>query len=130
MSFPKISKVVRGMCNDVPFVIPLCVGGGPIVTGQYIKRDKILLSGADCCHPDVVVHTTKEEIDDTMNAMTESEAKVLFKRVWDVIKEVNTDELYARGGKEWTDFMNDIVLFYVARFKLFNMPMPMIPNVE
>ena len=109
------------------FPIKITGGSGKVMNlDDYPMTGVIDLSGADVFCPDVVVRTTVAEIKNLMRDMSKNEAKNLFPQVWNAIKTVNTDELYARGGQKWTDFMNDILLYYVARFKIFNTPMPMI----
>ena len=92
---------------------------------------EIVLSGHDAFHPDVMIRTTKKEINEVIDEMdTMDKAKHYFRQSWDRIKSINTDVLYAEGGKKWKEFLDDIVIYYCARFKLFGKPMPAVHSPE
>lgn len=92
---------------------------------------EIVLSGHDAFHPDVMIRTTKKEINDVIDEMdTMDKAKHYFRESWDRIKNINTDVLYAEGGMKWKEFLDDIVIYYCARFKLFGKPMPAVHSPE
>jgi hypothetical protein len=122
------SSIAIGISNDSTIAtFPLKVCGGDLVSTPNLP-EHIIISGADCFHPDVLVSTTKKEIDDMMESTSKDHAKIIFPRVWNVIKNANSDTLYSRGGKEWSDFMNDIIIYYVCRYKLFDTPFPAVFN--
>lgn len=106
---------------------PLQNGEGDVIDdAKEVEMDgEIVLSGHDAFHPDVMIRTTKKEIEDVMGEIdTDAKAKHTFRQSWDRIKNINTDALYLEGGAKWKDFLDDIVIYYCARFKLFGKPMP------
>jgi hypothetical protein len=112
---------------------PLQSGEGDVVDdATYVEMNgEIVLSGHDAFHPDVMIRTTKKEIDDVMGEIdTMDKAKHCFRQSWDRIKNINTDALYLEGGAKWKDFLDDIVVYYCARFKLFGKPMPAVHTPE
>jgi len=112
----------------------------PIQSGEGIVIDdakevemngEIVLSGHDAFHDDVLVRTSKKEIEECMNEIdTDVKAKHCFRESWNRIKKVNTDILYAEGGENWKNFLDDIVIYYCARFRLFGKPMPAVFSPE
>jgi len=106
---------------------PLQNGEGDVIDdAKEVEMDgEIVLSGHDAFHSDVMIRTTKKEIEDVMGEIdTDAKAKHTFRQSWDRIKNINTDALYLEGGAKWKDFLDDIVIYYCARFKLFGKPMP------
>jgi len=106
---------------------PLQNGEGDVIDdAKEVEMDgEIVLSGHDAFHPDVMIRTTKKEIEEVMGEIdTDAKAKHTFRQSWDRIKNINTDALYLEGGAKWKDFLDDIVIYYCARFKLFGKPMP------
>ena len=106
---------------------PLQSGEGDVCDdATYVEMNgEIVLSGHDAFHDDVMIRTTKKEIEDVMSEIdTMDKAKHCFRHSWDRIKNINTDALYLEGGAKWKDFLDDIVVYYCARFKLFGKPMP------
>ena len=106
---------------------PLQSGEGDVCDdATYVEMNgEIVLSGHDAFHDDVMIRTTKKEIEDVMSEIdTMDKAKQYFRQSWDRIKNINTDVLYVEGGAKWKDFLDDIVVYYCARFKLFGKPMP------
>jgi len=112
---------------------PLQSGEGDVVDDETSveMNGEIVLSGHDAFHPDVMIRTTKKEIEDVMGEIdTDAKAKHCFRQSWDRIKNINTDALYLEGGAKWKDFLDDIVVYYCARFKLFGKPMPAVHTPE
>jgi hypothetical protein len=123
-------SIAVGVLNDSTIdILPLKVCGGDLVSTPNLPKH-IIISGADCFHPDVLVSTTRKEIDDMMESTSKDDARIIFPRVWNVIKNANSDTLYSRGGKEWSDFMSDILIYYVCRYKLFDKPFPTISRAD
>jgi hypothetical protein len=90
-----------------------------------VPRSTVLyVFGRDAGHPDVIVQTTSGEIEDVLVDLTMERAKSVFPQIWNNIKNVNTDMLYNKRGQEWTDFCNDLILFYCYRTVLFKSPIP------
>jgi hypothetical protein len=60
------------------------------------------------------------------------DARIVFPQVWNAIKNVDVDALYAAGGQPWIDFMSDIACFYVCRYHLFGSHIPIAyhPDLE
>lgn len=133
--------------HDIPAYHALAVGvgsDGSVTTvpmrsvggvGGYIDTSvpmQIILSGAECGHPDVAVATTTTKISKTFDWLSDKPDKpaVVFASAWKAIKAVNADELYRRGGRAWQDLMDDIVIFYVARQMLFNKPVPVVQHPD
>jgi hypothetical protein len=122
------ASIAIGISNDSTIAtFPLKVCGGDLVSTPNLPQH-IMISGADCFHPDVLVSTTRKEIDDMMESISKDDARIIFPRVWNVIKNANSDTLYSHGGDEWTGFMNDILFYYVCRYKLFGKPFPAVFN--
>ena len=90
----------------------------------------VYLSGADALLPDVIIQTTMEQIEDMINTTTKEDAKMIMSQVWNAIKNVNVDAIYAEKGQAWSNLMDDILIFYTCRFVLFNMPMPIVANIQ
>jgi hypothetical protein len=119
------SKIAVARAGDVSMFFPLKNGDGIVIDDKDIP-ETLYIAGADCFKEDVIVKTTGKEVKDLMDGTSKDEAKVIFPSVWNTIKNANTDKLYARGGKAWANFCNDIIIYYVCRYKLFGTPMPMI----
>lgn len=127
MSVSKTTVIIQGKN------FPIQTGEGDVVDDmrEVEINGEIVLTGHDAFHPDVMVRTTKKEIEDVMGSIETTEAaKQLFRQSWDRIKNINTDVLFANGGKKWKNFLDDIVIYYCARFKLFGKPMPAIYSPE
>jgi hypothetical protein len=97
----------------------------PVKPIDDVPRSTVLyVFGRDAGHPDVAVQTTSGEIEDVLVDLTMEKAKSVFPQIWNNIKNVNTDMLYNKQGQEWTDFCNDLILFYCYRTFLFKTPIP------
>ena len=119
--------VVGDADNNIITTIPMITGEGRRSNPDLaVNKDGfIFVSGHDAFCPDVVVKTTPKELEEAMK-ISKDEAKIVFLNVWRVIKHVNVDELYQRGGVAWSNFMNDIIIYYGCRWVLFNKPAPVI----
>jgi hypothetical protein len=127
MNEEKREIVIATTTNGNLMTFPLQSGEGYVFNDMKKAEinGEIVLSGHDAFHPDVMIRTTKKEIEDVMGEMdTMDKAKHYFRQSWDHIKNINTDVLYVDGGEKWKNFLNDIVIYYCARFKLFGKPMP------
>jgi len=109
--------------GDHATVFPLKNETGTVLS-EASTPEILYISGADCFKPDVIVQTTHKEIKKIMNDISKNDAKTIFPQVWGALKNTDTDTAYARGGKEWDNLMEDIIIYYVCRFKLFGTPMP------
>ena len=109
--------------GDETALFPLKNGSG-VVLGEASIPETLYIAGADCFKPDVFVQTTYTQIKELMRTTSREEAKIIFPQVWNVLKNTDTDVVYARGGEDWDNLMQDIIIYYVARFKLFGTPMP------
>ena len=112
---------------------PLQTGEGEVLDENEKAEinGEVVLSGHDAFHPDVLIRTTKKEIEEVMEAMdTMDKSKAYFRHSWERIKNVNTDALYLEGGAKWKDFLDDIVVYYCARFRVFGKPMPAVHTPE
>ena len=112
---------------------PLQTGDGVVMNdvSGAVMNGEVVLHGHDAFHPDVLIRTTRKEIEDVMEAMAdEGYAKWCFRQSWDRIKKVNTDDLYKEGGAKWKDFLDDIVVYYCARYKVFGKPMPAVMDPQ
>ena len=111
-------------------VIPVIVSGGEMPSSRkhnsMMRSEHLFVSGADVFKEDVIVQTTPKELNEIMEKMTKSQATFIFKQTWEAIKAVNTDTAYAERGEAWHNLMTDILLFYVARHKLFGKPWPVV----
>ena len=94
--------------------------------GALLKNvpEVLYVSGMDAGYNDVVIKTTKKEVAELMTT-TVKEARRIFIAVSKNVKNKNTDVLYA-DSRAWSDFSNDLVIYYVCRYKLFNKPFPLI----
>lgn len=107
--------------------IPLKTAGGVVLNIDDEPAGKIIeISGCDAFMPDVIVRTTVGCIRRTMKEMSKKEARHTFTGVWNAIKNVNTDELYAEQGERWQNLMDDILLYYICRYKIFGTPFPQV----
>lgn len=95
-----------------------------VVLSEASTPETLYISGTDCFKPDVFVQTTHKHIKDLMEMTTKNDAKRIFPQVWNVLKNTDTDTVYARGGGDWDNLMEDIIIYYVCRFRLFGTPMP------
>ncbi len=125
---PKFA-LTTASAGDKTMVIPMMVGGGKPVRDSECP-DRLTISGADAFHPDVFIKTTRQELDQVMDEITLDIAKRILPNVWRAIKAADKDAIYRRGGKKWDDFCNQIVLYYIARFRVFGLPFPMVELVE
>jgi hypothetical protein len=121
-------SLVCGRVGDYATFIPLKNGDGFVLNEANPIPETLFISGADCFKDDVIVQTTRKEIMDLMDMTSKDDAKAIFPKVWGVIKNTDTDTVYTRGGKAWANYMQDIIIYYVCRFKLFGTPMPMIED--
>ena len=104
--------------------IPMKWGGGDVVPDKSLRKKKVYLSGKDVGYEDVFVETDYDYFTKTMKKMTKKDATMLFKATWDCLKNIEVDKIYREQGEAWRNFCDDIVLFYCARFVLFNIPAP------
>jgi hypothetical protein len=95
-----------------------------VILNEVSTPEILYISGADCFKPDVIVQTTHKEIKKLMNDTSKNDAKAIFLQVWGNLKNTDSDIVYARGGTEWSNLMNDILIYYVCRVKLFGTPIP------
>jgi hypothetical protein len=103
----------------------------PSIAEHHDKDDIIYLSGKDAGFMDVLVQTKHSQVKKMINdPECQQNAHKVFLKVWNVIKNTDVDALYAAGGQAWTNFMSDIVIFYVCRFHLFKKPMPMVRKCD
>jgi len=118
--------------GKVVMTAPLQSGKGEVVDPTSVEMNgEIVLSGYDAFHPDVMIRTTKGEIEECMEAIdTPAKVKFCFRESWDRIKNVNSNMLYKEGGKKWQNFLSNIISYYCARFKLFGKPMPAVCEPE
>jgi len=133
MNASKKEIVIATTTDGKVMTFPLQSGEGYVVNDmkEAEMNGEIVLSGHDAFHPDVMIRTTKKEIEEVMSEMdTIDKAKPYFRQSWDRIKNINTDVLYVEGGEKWKDFLDDIVIYYCARFKLFGKPMPAVHTPE
>lgn len=82
---------------------------------------------------DVAVATTHPEVEEflKMFAKNKKHAKCVFAGTYrEIIKHRGkTDELYHKGGVDWDNFCNDIVLWSAANCVLFNKPIKILGNL-
>ena len=112
--------------GDTATIFPLKNGAGFVLNEANPIPETLYISGEDCFKKGVVVQTTRKYIKELMDMTTKNDAKIIFPQVWGALKNTDTDTVYARGGEEWSNFMDDIIIYYVCRFKLFGTPMPMV----
>jgi hypothetical protein len=112
--------------------VPMSAGSGVAGRIDSSVPMQIIISGDDCGHPDVALATTTTCIEKTGDYLKLQHIKpaAVFASVWKAIKAANSDDLYRRGGRAWKDFMDDIVIFYVARQMLFNKPIPIVDHPD
>jgi hypothetical protein len=121
----KTNGIALATSGNASLAIPLHTEGGVRVAREELP-ERIFLSGKDCFLPDVLVSTTRKEIEDMVNTTSKADAKIIFPRVWNAIKKIDTDAVYRRGGADWNNLMNDVLIYYVCRYRLFGTPMPMV----
>jgi hypothetical protein len=85
------------------------------------------VSGHDVGFPDLLVKTTENSICSLLDESKE-DAKMIFAKVWKCIKSVDLDTLYTKGGEEWFDFCDDVVICLCLRQVLFGTPIPVCNN--
>lgn len=79
----------------------------------------------------IAVATTPMEIEDTIRTLSNDKAHakasipLILKNIMKYKGKV--DALFKKGGKKWTEFCQDVVLYYVARAVSFQKPIPIIP---
>jgi hypothetical protein len=105
-------------------IFPLRTAEGTVIDHMPAQ---LLVSGHDAFHPDVIVQTTSSELNHMLQTTSKEEAKLLFPLVWSAIKNVEPSILHGRGGKAWSNFCSDIILYYVCRYQLFG---TLIPTVD
>jgi hypothetical protein len=116
--------------NKILSKIPIQTHEGVVLKDEDIP-EILYITAEDIGFKDVIVQTTKKEIDVLINrAYTRGKDKCIdiFKSIWNNIKNVDVDKIYHEGGINWNNFMNDIVLFYVYRFIVLNKPMPSVDS--
>jgi hypothetical protein len=130
MSFkkPTLGKTVLGYAKnaDGSVKMPLKFGDGVMLYDADSKGKTIYVSGRDVFLPDVTVKTSYDEFLQQIKTTTKGQATHIFPQVWNNIKNVDVDKLYEEQGQAWTDLCNDIVIYYVCRYKLFNTPAPVV----
>lgn len=110
--------------------IPLVYGGGVMLDDDAYKGKMIYVSGKDVFMPDVIVKTSMDAFVKTVNSMSKKRATQVFPQVWANIKKVNVDKVYEEQGSAWKDLLDDIMIYYACRFKLFNTPAPLLDFTE
>jgi hypothetical protein len=109
------------------------------LTPEEVEEQVATISGhiAIACQvegfEDVAVATTHPEIEEMLKMFMKNKkhAKCVFAGTFrEIIKHRGkTDELYHKGGVEWDNFCNDIVLWTAARCVLLNKPIPILNNL-
>jgi len=91
--------------------------------GASDKNGFIFLDGAGAGIP-VIVQTTPGTVEGMINKYSKKVCKKVFPQVWKALKKSDVHALYKEGGEAWTDLMDDILVFYVCRHKLFGTLFP------
>ena len=106
--------------------IPLITGEGPI--GDISKKGNktLYVCGHDAGFPDLIVKTDEKTL--RYYLKNKSHAKQIFGTVWKAIKDVQIDKLYTKGGEDWDNFCDDIIIFMCCRQILFGTPIPICAN--
>ena len=107
MPFPRDGKDAPEMDNDLP----------------------VLLECKELDHrfKDFCVLTSLPEIDHTCKSMDQDEAKIIFAATHKKLfkyTEKSLDKEYQKQSPAWTEFMEDVELFYCSRFVILGSPMP------
>lgn len=90
----------------------------------------VLLSCRDAYHPNVNVKTTTTAIHQLIasvrkDIMRNKKAETkLFIEISRGLRNTDANKRYIEGGNSWRTFCDDVILFYVYRFILFNKQMP------
>jgi len=131
MSQSKTNDIILalGLEDGIPFTerIPHITGEGKIEQISKRGNKTLYVSGHDAGFPDLIIKTTEKDLRDLLKCKPK-DAKHIFGNVWKVLKEVKIDEVYQRGGQEWFDFNNDVVIFLCCRQVLFGTPIPVCAN--
>ena len=111
--------------RPVSKTIPIITGHGQIEKLTDQNRT-LYVSGHDVGFPDLIIKTTENSLNECLT-IPKDEAKQVFTRVWDAIKNQDLDKIYKKK-KKWTDFCDDVVLFLCLRQILFKTPIPVCAN--
>ena len=109
--------------GDQTAIFPLKNETGTVLS-EASTPEILYIAGTDCFKEGVFVQTTHTHIKELMTDISKADAKIIFPQVWWALKSTDTDTAYARGGEQWALLMEDIIIYYVCRFKLFGTPMP------
>ena len=79
--------------------------------------DKVYIHAGELGYKDVIIQTTHREIMEALEVPV-SECKKMMPIARKMFQNKNIESMYATKDKEWINFCNDIVLYYVYRFKV------------
>jgi hypothetical protein len=96
--------------------------------GVTDKNGFIFLNGEEAGMPEVIVQTTHATVEEMINKYSKKVCKNVFPKVWNVLKNTNVDATYNEGGEAWSNLMDDILIFYICRHKLFGTLLPCVVN--
>ena len=100
----------------------------PLLISSENAPEVVFVHCASLGYPDTVIKTTNKEVKDLVASWMA--ASPAFRK--DVLRKirknlnVNTDSLYAEGGKRWTNFCNDVVLYYTLLYVMKKVPIPIV----
>lgn len=106
----------------------------PLITQKGSIQDdnteeEIYISSKDIGFPDIVVKSTNTQVSKLCKKCAKlgrANACRMMNDIYKEIKDKNVDQLYQEKGTEWQNLVDDIVLFYCARFAAFKMRMPVV----
>lgn len=130
---PKSSGIAMGTPKGggAPHLIgPITYGGGTTLPTECVDEN-IVLDGSQCYLTDVMVGTTRTAMEGMLKLFREDKATArrAFCVTWNIIKQADTDALYAEEGHEgWKALMETIADYYAARCALFGSPIPIITD--
>lgn len=93
-----------------------------------LPASQMYLYGEEAGFPLVLVKYDWKIYDDFVNSISKTSARKVFGQVWPILKKTTMDDVAAwseEGGQEWSDFCDDIAIFYACRFVLFGTPVPL-----
>jgi len=103
--------------------IPIKWGGGQHTPNKMWRNKMVRVSGRDAGHEQVTIITKFSTIQKWCK-MNKRDAAQTFKSTWECLKNVDVPKIYNEMGEDWKHFCDDLILFYCARFVLFNVPVP------
>lgn len=98
--------------------------GDKIDADHVNDDDEILVDCAQIGYSDTAIRTTHGEIKQQLLSESIDDCKLIIGRVRNALKNKDVPKMYREQSEEWKNFCDDVVIYYICRFKVFGTMIP------